>query len=165
MDWQIPLAVATIAFLAIVLWQVRPSFGGDRPPGVPNLKAAKNRAAEAKDDATRAKALCDAADACALSVGRSVSAQGYYLRAMRADPTSVDIVERATKGLWKRPRALEGLLWRRLASEPWDGPTAAAQRAALASLRRLYEERLRHPLRARALDHALAALGGGTRAP
>ena len=94
-----------------------------------------------------------------MSVGRSVSARGYYQRAMRADPSNADIVERATKGLWKRPRALEGLLWRRLASEPWKGKASAAQRTALRSLVRLYDERLRQPLRARALEQALAALG------
>jgi hypothetical protein len=158
MDWQIPLGVATIAFLLVVLWQVRPSFGGERPEGDMDLRAAKKRIEEAKDDASRARALCDAADACAVRVGRSVSARGYYQRAMRADPTSVEIVERAAKGLWKRPRALEGLLWRRLASEPWQGPSAAAQRAALRALARLYDERLRQPLRARALEHALASL-------
>jgi hypothetical protein len=158
MSWQIPLAIVAIVFLAVLLWQNRPAFIGARPSLRKALKAARARIEGASDEKSRALALCDAGDACALSLGRGTAAIGYYLRAMRCDPSSVEIVERAAKGLAKRPRALEHLLWRRLGAEPWTDGTRDPAMAALRQLSKLYEGRLRDHARARALEHALVAL-------
>ena len=158
MTWHIPLVVAAAAFLAVVLWRVRPAFGPARPSLRVALKDARERIEAAKDDKSKAIALCDAADVCALSLGRASSAHGYYLRAMRCDPQSVDIIDRAAKGLKRRPRDLEHVLWRRLAQSEWKGDMRAPAIAALKHLVELYDDRLRSPHRARALEHAIVAL-------
>lgn len=159
MSWHVPLAVLAIVFLAVLLWQNRPALARSRPPLRAALREARARIEGAADDEARARALCDAGDACATSLGRAGSAQGYYLRAMRCDPRSVELVERAARGLARRPRALEALLWRRLGAEPWTDETRAPALAAMRALAGLYAERLRDPHRARALENALAALG------
>src|SRR4051794_10671227 len=119
MDWHIPLLVSALLFVAFMLWRMRPDFGSRAGNGATaaTLREAKQRIESAKDDKARALALCDAGDACAQSIGRTTGAVGYYLRAMRADPTSAAIVERAAAGLARRPHALESLLWRRLGAE------------------------------------------------
>lgn len=158
MSWHIPLVVAAIAFLAVILWRARPAFGPTRPSLRIALKDARERIEAAKDDKSKALALCDAADVCALSLGRASSALGYYLRAMRCDPHSVDTVHRAAKGLKKRPHDLEHLLWRRLSSEKWEGEMRAVAIASLEHLVELYDDRLHNTHRARAMEHAIAAL-------
>jgi hypothetical protein len=158
MSWQIPLAIVASVFLLVVLWQNRPAFVGTRPSLRVALKDARARIEGAKDEPSRALALCDAGDACALALGRANTAIGYYLRAMRCDPHSVAIVDRAALGLAKRPRALESLMWRRLGAEAWTDGTREPAMAALRQLVKLYEGRLRDPHRARAIEHALAAL-------
>jgi len=92
-------------------------------------------------------------------VGRTTGAVGYYTRAMRANPSSVEIVDRAAKGLARRPRALEQLLWRRLASESWDGDKKPAALAALAHLHHVYDRSPRNKTRARVFEHVLVSLG------
>lgn len=161
MDWQLPLLVSAGVFAAFLLWKMRPSFGrpdGGTGPARAALRAAKARVAEAKSDEARALALCDAGDASAAMLGGATSAVGYYLRAMRTNPRSEAIVERACKGLARRPRALESLLWRRLGAEVWTGAGEASARRALRELGVLYEGPLRNPARARAMENALAAL-------
>ena len=158
MSWHIPLVIAAIAFLAMIVWRARPSFGPGRPSLRIALKDARLRIEGAKDDPSKALALCDAADACALSLGRASTAFGYYLRAMRCDPRSVDILHRAARGLHRRPRDLESLMWRRLAADEWEGPLKEPAAAALAILIELYDRRLKSPLQARALEHARAML-------
>lgn len=156
-DWNLPLIIAAIAFGAFILWQVRPAFSRERAANRVLLKEAQKRIEEAKDDDARARALCDAGDASAkeLSSGRAVA---FYLRAMRLNPSSAELVERAAVALSRRPRALESLLWRRLAAEPWRGPSEAAARAALRHLVQLYSGPLRQAIRAKALENALAAI-------
>ncbi len=95
MSWQIPLAIVAIVFLAVLLWQNRPAFIATRTSLRISLKDARSRIEGAKDEKARALALCDAGDACALSLGRASTAIGYYLRAMRCDPESVEIIDRA----------------------------------------------------------------------
>jgi hypothetical protein len=155
------LVIAAMLFGAFMVWRLRPSFGGGTPAGGPArgaLRDAKKRVESAGSPGERALALCDAGDACAASL-RANSAVAYYLRAMRSDPTSSALVERAARGLARRPHALESLLWRRLGAEPWAGGSRDAAIAALRSLAAIYEGPLRNRARARALDHALAALG------
>jgi hypothetical protein len=153
-DWSIPLVVATGAFLVVLLWRVRPLVGWGRQRGASreDVREAKARIEAARDERERAMALCDAADL--LAPGR---AKGLYLRAIRCDPASVKVVERAVAGLARRPRALESVLWRHLAIAPW-GESREATRAALDGLRALYEGPLRRSVRAKAMAHARDAL-------
>ena len=140
MTWNVPLVVATFVFFAFLLWRLRPCHGrrrAGRGKGAA-LRAAKQRVEAAKSDEERALALCDAGDAAAGGLAGSDSAVGYYLRAMRTNPRSAELVARAAQGLARRPRALESLLWRRLGAEPWSGGGEAAARAALDELARLY---------------------------
>jgi hypothetical protein len=160
MTWNVPLAVATLVFVVFLLWRFRPAVGGrsgGRGKGA-TLRAAKQRVEAAKTDEERALALCDAGDAAASGLAGSDSAVGYYLRAMRTSPKSAELIARAAKGLARRPRALESLLWRRLGAEPWKGGGETAARAALEELGRLYGGPLRNAPRARAMEHARALL-------
>jgi hypothetical protein len=161
MDWHVPLIVSALVFGAFLVWRLRPSFdeGSNAIERARALKEAKLRIDAAKDDAARAKALCDAGEACAVMVGRAGSAATYFLRAMRAAPESVEVVERAAKSLATKPLRLEALLWRRLGTEPWDGPARDAAIAALRELAFVYRRSLRYKVRGRALAQALAALG------
>ena len=122
------------------------------------LRAAKQRVVAAKTEEERALALCDAGDVAATGLAGTDSAVGYYLRAMRTNPHSAELVARSAKGLARRPRALESLLWRRLGAEPWSGGGEAAARAALDELARLYAGPLRNAPRARAMENARALL-------
>src|SRR5208283_5110299 len=121
-DSFVPLIVSAGAFLVVLLWRVRPlvAWTTKRRASREALRLAQARIAAAPEGAPRAQALCDAADLLARQQVRGPgSAKGLYLRAMRSDPTSVEVIRRAVAGLSRRPRALESLLWRRLASAPW----------------------------------------------
>src|SRR5580658_9496400 len=63
-DWSIPLASATAAFLALVVWRVRPAlpWGQGRHARREALRAASALIEAAPSDHARALALCDAAD-------------------------------------------------------------------------------------------------------
>jgi hypothetical protein len=160
MDWQVPLVISAAVFGAFLLWKMRPSFGarGDRNSGRIALRQAKTRIEAAKTDEERALALCDAGDASAAAIGGGNSAIGYYLRAMRTNPRSIEVVERACKGLSRRPRALESLLWRRLGAVEWTGTGEASAHRALSELAALYTGPLRNPAKARAMELGLVAL-------
>ncbi|HEX3344549.1 MAG TPA: hypothetical protein VHS09_08235 [Polyangiaceae bacterium] len=152
-DWSTPLVIATAVFLAFLLWRIRPTFGArGGGAGREALRQAQARVEAAKTEPERALALCDAAE-----LMRAGEARGMYLRAMRADPASAPIVERAVAGLARRPRALESLLWRYLASRPWT-ESKEATRAALDALRALYEGPLRNAVRAKAMANARDAV-------
>jgi hypothetical protein len=156
---SIPLVVAAIAFLALVLWRVRPlGWSRRRRAQREELVRARLRIESATDDHTRALALCDAADITARTIAGTESATALYSRAMRTDFNSADIVQRAVAGLATRPRALESLLWRRLGATPWTGPPSEAVCAALDALSGLYRGRLKNAARARALEHARDAI-------
>ena len=158
MDWQVPLLVSAVMFAAFLVFRMRPAVTPRGRASAAALVEARKRIEAATDDSSRASALADAADACAL-LGRTTSASGYYLRALRSDPGSARIVERAAMGLAKRPSALEHLMWRHLGSHPWVGDTREAALACLRVLARIYAKTRRHDVRAQALENALAALG------
>jgi hypothetical protein len=161
MDSYVPLVIVAIIFLIFVLYRFRPAFstGGGGAAARAALRDAKARLEKATTDGERAAALADAADASART-GKTTGAVGYYLRAMRLDPKSTALVERAAASLARYPHSLETLLWRRLGAEVWTGPTAAPAHAALKHLADLYAEGpLRHSVRARAFAHLLEALG------
>ena len=153
------LVAVAAAFGLIVLWRARPAMGGGQRGGFRKaVRGAQARVEAAKDDASKALALCDAADACALAFGRSSAAVSYYLRAARLDPGSKDVLERALAGLARKPRALENYLWRRLGSDPWNEATKPTHTAALRALGELYDRRLKNHARAKALVHVADAL-------
>jgi hypothetical protein len=155
-DWHVPLIIAAAVFGVFMLWKVRPAaFSPGRAARRAAFRDAQKRIEEAKDDDARAAALCDAA-ARATSAGRAI---GLYVRAMRLKPASADFVERAAVALAHRPRSLESLLWRRLATEPWTGASSGPARAALRHLAALYAGPLHNQIRAKAIENALAALG------
>lgn len=158
-DSFLPLLVAAASFLAVLLWRVRPlgPWSSRARSSREALREARARLESAQDDAGRARALCDTADLLAAQLGGRSSARGLYLRAMRLDPKSVQIIERAALCLSKHPRALEALLWRRLAAEPWSGSREATV-AILDALRALYDGPLRNAIRARALNNAREAV-------
>ncbi len=161
MTWQLALAVAAALFGVFIVWRVRPSFG-PRPQSKATREAiaqARGKIASARTPDERARALCDAGDARAFLIGNVSSALGFYLRAMRSDPTAVEPITRAARGLARRPRALESLLWRRLGVGPWTGGRRAPAIAALTELHRIYASSLRRRSRARAIAQVLDALG------
>jgi len=139
--------------LAVLLWRVRPLIPGRRLGASREaMRAASARIEAASNDTERALALCDAAD-----LMNPASSQGLYMRAIRADPTSVAVIERAMVAFARRPRALERLLWRYLAGSPWRS-SREATRAALDALRVLYEGPLRNAVRAKAMANARDAI-------
>lgn len=153
------LVAVAVAFGLIVVWRARPAMGGGRGASFRTaLRNAQARVEAAKDDAAKALALCDAADACAVAFGRSSAAVSYYLRAARLDPGSNDVLERARTGLARKPRALENYLWRRLGGDPWNDATRPAHAAALLALAELYDKRLKNHARGKALAHVVDAL-------
>ena len=158
-DSFVPLILAAGAFLIVLLWRVRPlgPWSAKRLASQQALREAQGRIEAAPDDAQRALALCDAADLLSAQVRGRSSARGLYLRAMRLDSRSVQIIDRVVAGLSKRPKALEALLWRRLAAEPWSGSREATL-AILDALRTLYDGPLRNAIRARALHNAREAI-------
>jgi hypothetical protein len=157
LDWQIPLLVSAIAFAAFMAFRFRPVVSGEGRATAVALKDAKRRIKEAADDAARAVALCDAADACA-RLGRTSAAVGFYLRASRSDPGSTEIASRAAEGLARRPAALEKVMWRQLASARFDDSRETAV-VALRALATSYARRPRFHTRARALENVLGGLG------
>jgi hypothetical protein len=148
-EWSLPLFFAAGAFLVVLLWRVRPLIPGRRSgTSREELRLAHARVDAATTEPERARALCDAAD-----LMKTASAKALYLRALRADPGSVDVVKRVAAGLARRPRTLESVLWRHLGAAPWrDFPDAT--RAALDALKALYEGRLRNATRAKAIGNA-----------
>jgi hypothetical protein len=156
-DWHTPLLVSAIAFAAFMVFRFRPVVSGDGRASAALLKVAKQRILAAKDDASRGSALADAADACA-KLGRTRAAVTYYLRALRADPTSKELAHRASEGLARRPAALEKVMWRQLANARFDESREAAV-IALRALIASYSRRPRFHARARALENVLEALG------
>ncbi len=159
---SIPLILATGAFLVLVVWRVRPAvpWGPGRKAAREALRAAHATIESAPNERARARALCDAADIVAGRVAGAAGATGLYLRAFRADPASVEVVQRAATALASRPRRLESLLWRHLGISGWAGASVPAVRASLDALRVLYEGRLKNAVRARALAHARDSLKG-----
>src|SRR5258708_5526200 len=109
MNFRTALLFSTLVFLSFLVWKVRPQLFDRRRLKSKRgaLSAAKERVEKTRDPQDRALALCDVGDLCAGKLGRSTAAVGYYLRAMRADPTSTVVIDRAALTLEHNPRALE----------------------------------------------------------
>lgn len=131
----IALVVMALLFAGYVIVQVRPMAGRGGRKASSAIREAHARAREAKSPDARAAALADAGDAAA-KAGRWVSAAGSFLRALRAQPGSVELVRRTATALAPRPRLLEPLLLRRIAALAPDA-TAPADPVFLALLEEL----------------------------
>jgi len=159
-NWQTPLLVTAIVFAAFMVFRFRPVISVDGRVSAAALKEAKKKIVAAKDDAARAAALCDAADA-SVKLGRISSAVTFYLRALRAAPGSREIASRAASGLARRHAALEKVMWRQLANAHF-GESPESREAAVVALRALsasYAKRPRFHPRSRAIENILEALG------
>ncbi len=162
MDRNVWIVLSAVLFGLFVVFRFRPAMGltpAHREERA-RLREAKARVQKATTDEERANALCDAGDACAAGGARRGAAFGFYLRALKLRPSEASFVARAAHGLARRPRALESLLWRHLASTEWKGEARPAVQASLQELSTLYATRLGRGARARALAHALEATGG-----
>src|SRR5256885_13218151 len=120
-DPLLPLILSAGAFLAVLVWRVRPlvSWTQRQAEVKSALREAQARIEGTPEGPGRACALCDAADLLARRTGTRRSAAGFYGRALRSDPTSVDVVQRTVAGLGRRPRTLESVLWRHLSIVRW----------------------------------------------
>jgi hypothetical protein len=161
---ELPLVLSAVAFAAFMVFRFRPAISHEGRITAARLKEARQRILAAKDDAARAVALCDAADACA-QLGRTGRAVSFYLRALRADPGTMLVAARASEGLARRPAALEKVMWRQLASARFDGASRDAGIVALRALAGSYAKRRRFHARARALGNVLEALGEARSTP
>lgn len=149
--WREALAAVAALFLGFLLVKLRP-VSRSRAALSAEVSAARSRARTAATPRLRAEALCEAGEVSAKQGRRFTAAAGYFLRAMKADPTSAEIVERAANALQRRrPGLLEKLLWRRLAAVPWDDAHRAAARSLSLALGRVYERGLRDKARAEVL--------------
>lgn len=152
------LIASAVAFALVLLYRLRPQIVSARRPVRERLKKAKAALVLAKTDSERAAALAEAADACSESRGIRRLAYGYYFRALRLEPNSLPLIQRATVGLSRRPHELESLLWRRLGSSDWDEEAMPVLTVCLEELAHLYGTRLHQGARARALRFALARI-------
>ncbi|WP_438028767.1 hypothetical protein [Sorangium sp. So ce233] len=146
--WRHVLVGVAALFLLFLIVKMRPARRR-RDVLSAEVQAARERARRAATPRERAEALCDAG-VQALHGGRRVTAAvGFFVRAMRADPTSARVIELASGALARRrPRLLEKILWRRLAVLPWDGEHRDAARAAAVGLQALYRREIRDRNRA-----------------
>ncbi|CAN5688381.1 hypothetical protein BH09MYX1_BH09MYX1_32330 [soil metagenome] len=159
MSTQTIVLLAVVAvFALVILWRVRPSFGGGRGQGYKDaLRKAQSSVEAAKNDDDKAAALCDAADACAIAFGRTSAAVSYYLRAGRIAPRSDVVLERALKGLSRHPHALETFVWRRMSHTEFATEPRSIQKNCLVALADAYA-RKGQKLQADSLKHVAAAL-------
>lgn len=165
---MIPLVVAAVVFLAFLLVRMWPGGlgeGGGRAARAAH-RAATERLARATNDGERVDALVDAGNASAKLVSGGGRAVSYYLRAMKLAPTSADLVNRVARGMERRPRGLENILWRRLGAEDWQGD-ATVLTAILMHLAALYAGPLKSSVRARAFSNLMASIAAkrGSSAP
>jgi hypothetical protein len=155
------IVVAAAAFVLFLSWKYRPTFGrAARRPADADVRAARERARLAKSPREKADAFVLAAQVAAGEPDGLTAALGYYVRAMRADPTACeplqglrDLLER------KRPELLESVLWHRLSILGWSGDTASAARCAAESLAQLYARRLKHRDRAAVIERLADRIG------
>ena len=146
---RIVLIAAVVLFGLYLLLQFRPRQH-HRKTLQASIREARARAHAAKTPEERALALTDAGEAAAVA-RRWVASAGFFLRAMRADPGSVEAIRRAALSLRPRPRAAEQLLWRRLGAVGEGEPNRPVQAALAGALADLYETALRDATKARVM--------------
>lgn len=159
LGWRYVLAGVAALFLLFLLVKMRPALRRRNALSA-EVQAARERARRATTPRERAEALCDAGGAALRSSRRVTAAVGFFVRAMRADPTSARVIELTSGALARRrPRLLEKILWRRLAVLPWDGDHRDAARAAALGLRELYRREIRDRNRAEIMRKLARMLG------
>lgn len=147
------LLVAVVLFVGFLVFKSRlPLVGADpaRANARKRIADAKRRARDSgADRARRARAWRDAAGIALDELRRPNLAASYARRAERADPDDAESVGMLARVLRRatRYRALEKLLWRRLA----DDKRGDAWDRAFDELLSLYEGPLRRPAQARVL--------------
>ncbi|MFO0670330.1 MAG: hypothetical protein U0235_11995 [Polyangiaceae bacterium] len=161
---MIPLLVAAAVFMAFLVLRTWPVFGdgGGRAARAAH-RAANERLTRATTDAERVEALVAAGDASAQLVSGGGRAVSYYLRAMKLAPTSAELVNQVARGMAKRPRGLENILWRRLGAEDWQGDRSVLT-AILMHLAGLYSGPLKSSVRARAFSNLMSTVAAKGRA-
>jgi hypothetical protein len=160
LGWRHALAGAATLFILFLLIKLRPTRRR-RDALSAEVQAARDRARQASSPRERAEALCEAGTLAVRGGRRRITAGvGFFLRAMRADPTSAQVVDATVVALARlRPRVLEKILWRRLAFLPWDGEHRDATRAAAVGLRDLYRKEIRDRTRAEILRKLVQTFG------
>jgi hypothetical protein len=159
MAWHhIVLVVLAALFALSLLLRYRPRLGRRRQAVPdPGIAEARARARGAKSPVERAQAFVLVAQRTGKRASGITAATGFYLRALKADPTSCDAIAGLCSLLERRrPEMLEALLWRRLATVPWQGETLPVARAVAEGLARLYAG----PLRGRDRALVLGRLAG-----
>jgi hypothetical protein len=157
-DLKLPLVILALLFVLLMLIRMRLTTPKRGRATRQALAEAEAKIASAVSDAARALALCEAAEACVRRLSRNERAVSYFMKAMKADSASAEVVERVVQALDHRPRALEAVLWRRLAITEWGNQNRAATTVALRALAGLYATKLRNPTRGKALTRATALL-------
>lgn len=162
-DWQnIAVITGAVVFVIFLLWQFRPMRLrlGAAPRVAVDSMAARLQARSAPDARTRARILCEAAQKAAAQPGGVSAAVGLFLRSMMADPSSPEPIECIRKLLiGRRPRALERILWKRLAVAEWDGDQRAVAAACATGLHDIYASRLHDRARSAVMRKLAAQLG------
>jgi hypothetical protein len=144
------LLAICVAFGAFIVGQLWPRRARRRAAAA-EVRSARARAASASTARERSAALADAGEAAARG-GRWTSAGGLFLRALRADPTLVEVVGKLAAALAEaRPHLVESILLRRLAALPDDDAHRPAAHEMAVALSGLYERRLRDRPRAAVL--------------
>ena len=164
------LLLALALFALYLVWRFLQVRSAGRRRTGPEIAAVRARAKEARTAASgseRSALLVDAGNLAREKLGHADMAVAYYLRALRADPTSLAAIE-ALRGTLAHPgrfRRLERIYWRLLSRIPPTGPTRAAWVEVWRALADLYARGYRRPARARAIRTLLEQFGesvGGT---
>ena len=142
------LLAAGVLFVVFLLFKLLPVSG--RTAGAASdsrrriVEAQKRARDRSLTTSERAAALRDAAMIALEELRRPGLAASYARRAERLDPESTESVGLLSLSLRRaaRHRALERILWRRLAE---GAPTSAASQRALHELMALYEGPLKRP--------------------
>jgi hypothetical protein len=152
---SVALVIAGLAFVAFLLGKLLIPLGSG---GRPEQRQARQRFLDARRRARdrslsvseRATALREAAVAALEDLGRPNLAASYARRADRLEPGNADGVGLVASTLRRasRFRALERMLWRRLAT---DEPSAASHQRVVRELIDLYAGPLNRPEVAEAL--------------
>jgi len=164
------LLVVLALFFLYLVWRFLQVRSASRRRAGPELAAVRARAKEARGAQTpgeRAALLVEAGDIARDRLVNEHMAVAYYLRALRADPTSVGAIEalRGTLVGRGRFRRLERIYWRLLSRIPPQGPTRATWLEVWRALADLYAQNYRKPVRARAIRAMLEELAAREGAP
>lgn len=136
---QIALLIVAGFFVGYLLLQVRPLFSPKRRALLSEVRSSRKRALDATTDHDRAAALM-AGGRAAAQAKRYTSAAGLFLRALRLDPASVELVETAAASLAPRPRLGRTLFERRLAALTAEGVRGPAYVALVKALADVYRK-------------------------